>query len=39
MQEIVDLIDQVLTNAEDENNLAQVKEKVISLVSRFPLYK
>jgi glycine hydroxymethyltransferase len=39
MAEIVDLIDQVITNAEDENNLAQVKEKVISLVSRFPLYK
>ena len=39
MAEIVDLIDQVLTNAEDESNLAQVKEKVINLVSRFPLYK
>jgi glycine hydroxymethyltransferase len=39
MEQIVDLIDQVLTNAEDENNLKQVKEKVISLVSRFPLYK
>ncbi|MNE20163.1 Serine hydroxymethyltransferase [compost metagenome] len=39
MEEIVDLIDQVLTNAEDEANLAAVKEKVIALVSRFPLYK
>jgi glycine hydroxymethyltransferase len=39
MEQIVELIDQVLSNAEDENNLKQVKEKVISLVSRFPLYK
>ena len=39
MEQIVELIDQVLTNAEDENNLKEVKEKVISLVSRFPLYK
>jgi len=39
MQQIVDLIDEVLTNPEDENNLAQVKEKVQQLVSNFPLYK
>lgn len=39
MQQIVDLIDEVLTNPEDENNLAQVKEKVQTLVSNFPLYK
>jgi glycine hydroxymethyltransferase len=28
-----------LTNPEDENNLQQVREKVLALVSRFPLYK
>ncbi|TKC13086.1 serine hydroxymethyltransferase [Pedobacter polaris] len=39
MQEIVDLIDEVLTNPEDENNLQTVKLKVQKLVSRFPLYK
>ena len=39
MQVIVDLIDQVITNAEDENNLQEVKKQVIELVSRFPLYK
>ena len=39
MQQIVDLIDEVLTNPEDENNLNQVKTKVEALVSRFPLYK
>ena len=39
MEQIVDLIDEVLTNPEDENNLQQVKEKVLTLVSRFPLYK
>ena len=39
MQQIVDLIDQVITNPEDESNLKQVKEQVISLVSKFPLYK
>jgi glycine hydroxymethyltransferase len=39
MEVIVDLIDQVISNPEDENNLAQVKQKVIALVSRFPLYK
>ncbi|RYF25053.1 MAG: serine hydroxymethyltransferase [Flavobacteriales bacterium] len=39
MQQIVDLIDEVLSNPEDEQNLAQVKEKVQALVSNFPLYK
>ncbi|HMI01577.1 MAG TPA: serine hydroxymethyltransferase [Pedobacter sp.] len=39
MEEIVDLIDQVISNPEDEKNLEQVKQKVIALVSRFPLYK
>jgi len=39
MQQIVDLIDEVLTNPEDENNLQRVKTKVMALVSRFPLYK
>ena len=39
MAEIVDLIDEVLTNPENEQVLNQVKEKVQKLVSRFPLYK
>jgi glycine hydroxymethyltransferase len=39
MQKIVDLIDQVLTNPEDEANLNSVKAEVIKLVSAFPLYK
>ena len=39
MQAIVDLIDEVLTNPEDEHNLQNVKTKVQQLVSRFPLYK
>lgn len=39
MQAIVDLIDEVLTNPEDEANLQNVKTKVQQLVSRFPLYK
>lgn len=39
METIVELIDQVIANPEDENNLEQVKQQVISLVSRFPLYK
>jgi glycine hydroxymethyltransferase len=39
MQQIVDLIDQVLTNPEDEANLNAVKEEVYKLVSKFPLYK
>jgi glycine hydroxymethyltransferase len=39
MQQIVDLIDEVLTNPEDENNLSQIKERVQALVNNFPLYK
>lgn len=39
MEKIVDLIDQVLTNPEDEANLNTVKAEVIKLVSAFPLYK
>ena len=39
MEKIVDLIDQVLTNPEDEANLNAVKAEVESLVSAFPLYK
>jgi len=39
MEKIVDLIDQVLTNPEDEANLNAVKAEVINLVSAFPLYK
>jgi glycine hydroxymethyltransferase len=39
MEQIVDLIDQVLTQPEDESNLQQVREKVLALVNRFPLYK
>lgn len=39
MVTIVDLIDKVLTNPEDTANLEQVKQQVVSLVSRFPLYK
>jgi len=39
MAQIVDLIDEVLTNPEDENNLIQIKEKVQALVRNFPLYK
>lgn len=39
MAEIVDLIDEVVMNPEDTAVLNNVKEKVQSLVSRFPLYK
>ncbi|MCX3264008.1 serine hydroxymethyltransferase [Pedobacter agri] len=39
MEKIVDLIDQVLTNPEDEANINAVKAEVINLVSAFPLYK
>lgn len=39
MEQIVSLIDEVLSNPEDENNLQQVKVKVQALVSNFPLYK
>jgi len=36
---IVDLIDQVISNPEDEANLDQVRAQVTALVNRFPLYK
>ncbi len=39
MEQIVELIDRVLTNPEDETNLNTVKAEVIKLVSAFPLYK
>jgi len=39
MEQIVDLIDDVLSNPEDEQNLQQIKEKVQALVRNFPLYK
>ncbi len=39
MAEIVELIDEVITNADNEGVLASVKTKVQALVSRFPLYK
>ena len=39
MQLIVDLIDEVLTNPENDIILNQVKQKVQNLVSNFPLYK
>ncbi|MES2417250.1 MAG: serine hydroxymethyltransferase [Bacteroidota bacterium] len=39
MEQIVDLIDTVLTNPDDETNLQQVKNKVQALVAAFPLYK
>ncbi|MEJ5961369.1 serine hydroxymethyltransferase [Pedobacter immunditicola] len=39
MDQIVDLIDAVLTNPEDVDNLENVKAQVVALASRFPLYK
>ncbi len=39
MEQIVDLIDEVLTKPEDVQTLQGVREKVLALVSRFPLYK
>ena len=39
MDEIVSLIDQVLSNAADEDNLADVKSKVLALSALYPLYK
>ncbi len=39
MNEIVELIDEALTNSGDEQILNGVKTKVQALVSRFPLYK
>lgn len=39
MAEIVELIDEALTNSGDDQVLSEVKTKVQALVSRFPLYK
>lgn len=39
MEEIVSLIDQVLSNPGDEENLADVKSKVLALSALYPLYK
>ncbi|WP_129715923.1 serine hydroxymethyltransferase [Pedobacter sp. SYP-B3415] len=39
MQAIVDLIDRVLTDAENEGTISAVREEVKQLVSKFPLYK
>ena len=39
MEKIVDLIDQVLTNPDDEMNINAVKAEVVNLVSAFPLYR
>jgi glycine hydroxymethyltransferase len=39
MEEIVTLIDQVLNNPEDEENLLDVRSKVVALSALYPLYK
>jgi glycine hydroxymethyltransferase len=39
MEKVVELIDRVLSNAADEQNLAAVRDEVIALAARFPLYK
>jgi glycine hydroxymethyltransferase len=39
MEEIVTLIDQVLNNPEDEENLSDVRSKVVALSALYPLYK
>lgn len=39
MEEIVSLIDQVLSDPADEENLADVKSKVLALSALYPLYK
>jgi glycine hydroxymethyltransferase len=39
MEEIVSLIDQVLSNPADEENLADVRSKVLALSALYPLYK
>lgn len=39
MVKIVDLIDKVITNREDESNIAEVKAEVNSWMSGFPLFK
>ncbi|WP_256003393.1 MULTISPECIES: serine hydroxymethyltransferase [Pedobacter] len=39
METIVDLIDQVISNPEDESNLSAVRARVRELSASFPLYK
>ena len=39
MDKIVDLIDQVLMNAEDPKVIAKVKKEVNAWMQKFPLYK
>lgn len=39
MEQIVHLIDKVLTNHEDENNLLNVRKEVNEMMKQFPLYK
>ncbi|PTQ95828.1 glycine hydroxymethyltransferase [Mucilaginibacter yixingensis] len=39
MEEIVDLIDQVITNPESEQSLKKVRKHVHALTEKFPLYK
>ena len=39
MDQIVELIDRVLSNASDEQNLTQVRNEVVALAAKFPLYK
>jgi glycine hydroxymethyltransferase len=39
MEQIVELIDTVLSHPDDENNLQQIKQKVQALVANFPLYR
>jgi glycine hydroxymethyltransferase len=39
MEEIVSLMDQVLSSPADEDNLADVKSKVLALSALYPLYK
>jgi glycine hydroxymethyltransferase len=39
MAKIASLIDKVISNLGDEEVYAQVKEEVVGLCGRFPLYK
>ena len=38
METVVSLIDRVLSDADNENNISQVKQEVQSLMQQFPLY-
>lgn len=38
METVVDLIDRVLSDADNETNISQVKQEVQSLMQQFPLY-